>query len=83
MQLRKGISPAVLCIGGITVVVLGTAVWYLFIKKKKGKSASVPVPVIAVESVPGVFDKTPSVGGSDLLSKLKSLPSSSRSRSRV
>jgi hypothetical protein len=83
MQLRKGISPAVLCIGGITVVVLGTAVWYLFIKKKKGKSASVPVPVIAVESVSEVFDKTPSVGGSDLLSKLKSLPSSSRSRSRV
>ena len=83
MTLVKGISPAVLCIGGITVVVLGTAVWYLFLRKKGATASKLPnsseAPV--VESV-GAVDRVLEEG-SDLLSKLKSLPSSSRSRSRV
>lgn len=96
LKLERGMPANVKmwCLGGVTVILLGTVVWY-FISRSSKRASKKSSPAledvvetastIAAEASDAVNSSAKEVlsGGSDLLSKLKALPSSSRSRSRV
>ncbi len=97
LKLERGMPANVKmwCLGGVTVILLGTVVWYFISRsnKRASKNSSPPAleyvvetgSTIAAEASDAINAGAKEVlsGGSDLLSKLKALPSSSRSRSRV
>ena len=96
LKLERGMPANVKmwCLGGVTVILLGTVVWYFISRSsKRASKKSSPALEDVVETASTIAAEASDVvnssatevlsGGSDLLSKLKALPSSSRSRSRV
>jgi len=71
--------------GGVAIIAIGFAIWYFFIRKKSKPTSD---SASSTETSPTVYETAKEVSevasdaGSELLSKLKSLPESRRSLRR-